>query len=373
MPERKAKGKRRHRRGEGSTYAVNDGGWMAALPLGYDRKTGKRRSIRRRAPDQASAERALQRLQREYGKAGDIAFDRLEDYLADWLAIIEPTVSPATLVSYTGHVDNHIVPLLGSSTVGALRPPDVHRLIRHLIDGGKSAATVGRIITTLRMALQTAVRDGDLTINVAQVKLPRVSREPIEAMTPVQAQAILDAAAGDEDIPPHPFEPVYVLLLGTGMRAGEALGLDWRDVNLDDATVFVRRGKTRAATRTIPLQPFVVKALQRQRALTPRYGPDEPVFLGSRKSRITGGIERLGVSTVSHAFDRMLAAADLPEMTLHQLRHGCATLLLAQGVPMRVISEILGHANPSMTANVYAHVGADTKRSAMEQLEEILG
>ena len=72
MPERKAKGKRRHRRGEGSTYAVNDGGWMAALPLGYDRKTGKRRSIRRRAPDQASAERALQRLKREYGK--DLCF-----------------------------------------------------------------------------------------------------------------------------------------------------------------------------------------------------------------------------------------------------------------------------------------------------------
>ena len=74
---------RRHQRGQGSTYPVADGGWMAALSLGYDRKTGKRRVIRRRAPDDKAADRALKRLQHEWGLAGEVAFVRLDDYLTD--------------------------------------------------------------------------------------------------------------------------------------------------------------------------------------------------------------------------------------------------------------------------------------------------
>lgn len=336
---------------------------MASLTVGYDRKTGKRRYVRRRADDDKAAERALERLQREYGRAGEVAFERLEDYLGEWLAIVEPSIARSTLVSYQGHVDNHILPVLGARTVGSLRPPDVHRLIRKLLDEGKSPATAGRIITTLRMALQQAVRDGELTINPAAVRLPRVVREPVTAMTQEHAEVILDVIKG------QPFEAVYILLLGTGMRAGEACALDWRDVDLEAGTVFVRKGKTRAATRTIPLPPFVVRALEAHRAATPRYGPHEPVFLGTRRTQTTGAIERLRVSTISHAFPRLLERHKLPTMRLHDLRHATATLLLAKGVPMRVISEILGHANPSVTANVYAHVGEATKRQAMDGLE----
>src|SRR3990167_10185385 len=149
---------RRHRRGEGSTYQVADGGWMAPLSLGYDRKTGKRRVIRRRAADPDSAERALKRLQHEWGLAGEVAFVRLDDYLTDWLAVIEPSIAASTHVSYSGHVTIHIAPLLGHLSVGSLRPTDVHRLIRRSLDDGASASTVGRIVTTLRMALQAAVR-----------------------------------------------------------------------------------------------------------------------------------------------------------------------------------------------------------------------
>ena len=360
---------------------------MAALSLGYDRKTGKRRVIRRRAPDDKAADRALKRLQHEWGLAGEVAFVRLDDYLTDWLAVIEPTIAASTHVSYSGHVDNHISPLLGHLSVGSLRPTDVHRLIRRSLDDGASASTVGRIVTTLRMALQAAVRDGELTTNVAQVKLPRVTREPIEAMTAQRAQQILEAVKGDH------LEALYVLLLGTGMRLGEACGLDWRDVDLGlsgsrvssvsrapgsrettgaepvrgAAQVFIRHGKTRSATRTIPLAPFVVRALAAHKAATPRYGASEPVFLGERTS------ERLRGSTVSHAFPRLMVAAGLPRLTVHALRHGTATLLLAKGLPMRDIADILGHANPSLTARVYAHTIQESRDRAARLLEEALG
>jgi integrase len=257
--------------------------------------------------------------------------------------------------------------LLGAFTVGALRPADVHRLIRKSLDGGASPSTVGRIVTTLRMALGQAVRDGELTVNVAQVRLPRVHRETIEAMTATRAQAILEAVKDDD------LEALYVLLLGTGMRLGEACALDWRDVVIDSqkhsdsGSVFIRHGKTRAATRTIPLAPYVVRALLVQRAKSPRVGPSEPVFLGPRTS------ERLTTGTASHALPRLMEAAGLPRITPHKLRHGTATLLLAKGMAMRDIADILGHSNPSVTANVYAHTVQESRDRAATLLEEAMG
>lgn len=371
MPE-EAKKARRHRRGEGATYPLKDGGWMAQLQVGYDRRTGKRRYVRRRATDEKDADRKLTRLQLEWGRAGDVAFQRLDDYLADWLDGIEGTIAPSTLRSYRGHVDNHIAPLLGAITVGALRPDDVKRLIRRATVDGSKPATVGRIVTTLRMALQQAVREGELVTNPALVKLPRVTREPVEAMTAAKAEAILATVrAKGADGKASWMEPIITLLLGTGMRAGEACALDWRDLDLEAGTVLIRAGKTRAATRTIHLVPFVVRSLERHRAATPRYGPREPVFLGPLRSRKTRQLERTRVDAVSHAFPDLLEARGMDRMRVHDLRHGTATLLLARGVPMRVISEVLGHANPALTARLYAHVGDESKRAAMALLADL--
>jgi integrase len=358
--------KRRHRRNEGSTYRVKDGGWMAALSLGTDRKTGKRRVVRRRAPDQPAAERALKRLQREWGQAGEVAFVRLDDYLDDWLAAIEPSIAPATLMSYRSHVDTHISPFLGHLTVGSLRPADAQRLANRIHAGGRSPSTVAHVISTLRMALSQAVRDGELTANVAQsVRLPRQAHDPVEALTLQRARDIRAA------VKEHWLEPIVTLLLGTGMRLGEACALDWHDVDLAKARILIRHGKTRSATRTVHLVPFVVAALERQRVSTKRYGPNEPVFLGTRINRRTRTIERLSGQSVTHAFPDLLEAKGLPRMRVHDLRHGTATLLLAEGVPMRVISEILGHANPALTARLYAHVSDESARSAMASLENI--
>jgi integrase len=339
---------------------------MAALSLGYDPKTGKRRVVRRRATDPDDAERKLTRLQREWGIAGEVAFVRLDEYLADWLSAVKPSVAPSTFVSYQGHIDKHIAKSLGHLTVGSLRPTDVQRFVQRLHDSGLSASTVAHVVSTLRMALGEAVRDGELTVNAAQhVRLPRQTHAPIEAMTLDRAQAIRKAVKG------HWLEPVITLLLGTGMRVGEACALDWRDVDLAKGSAFVRRGKTRAATRTVPLVPFVVKALKAHRAATKRYGPKEPVFLGTRVNRRTRAIERLSAQSVTHAFPKLLVTKGQPTMRVHDIRHGTATLLLAERVPMRVISEVLGHANPAITARLYAHVSDETARSAMGVLEAL--
>lgn len=267
----------------------------------------------------------------------------------------EPNVSPATMVSYSGHVERHISPLLGGIMVARLQPSDVRRLIADRLRAGLSAATVGRIVTTLRIALGQAVKDRSLPDNAAAgVRLPRVIREPVRALTAEQVVKIRDAIRGDQ------FEAFYVLLMGSGLRAGEACGLDWRDIDFDRRSVFVRKGKTARAVRTVPISAEVVEVLRQHRATAKRVGPREPVFIGPRTK------DRLVPSTVSHAFPRLLEAHGLPRMRVHDLRHGYATRSVARGVHMQVIADNLGHANPAITASTYAHVAPEHRREAAD-------
>lgn len=332
-----------------------EGVWVARVSLG--RAGAKRIRHKERAATEPLAWAALEKLQRTYGVGGDLATMTLDEYLGDWLLAHGPTVKPSTLRSYSGHVKHHIAPLLGGIIVARLRRADVRRLIAESLAAGASPATVGRIVSTLRVALAAAVADRAIVDNPAAVRLPKVTREPVRVLTLPDARRVMDAVAE------HPLAPLYVLLLGSGLRLGEALGLDWRDVHLDDAYVSVRVSKTRV--RATPISDEAVDALRAHMKATSRYGLDEPVFLGLRGD---AALRRLGPSAPSHAFRRLLLVAKLRPMRVHDLRHGAASLMLAGGAPMRVISEQLGHANPSMTAKVYAHVLPESQRAAVSAL-----
>jgi integrase len=347
---------------------------VAAYSLGVDRRTGRRRIVRRYMPTEREADAELARIRRRYEGVGPVAAMTVDEYLAEWLDAVRLTVARRTHESYAGLATQHVSPLLGGIRVGELRPSDVGRLSRDRIGAGLSPSTVRAIVGVLRAALGQAVRDGELPSNVARIRLPRVERERVEAMTPETADAILDLARFrvDEDGREHGalLEPLVTLLLGCGLRIGEACALDWRDLALPRPgqpaagreSVTVRLGKTAASRRTVPLPAFVTAALVAHRARSARVGQTEPVFIGER-----GG--RLRRETASHAFHRLQERAGLEPIRLHDLRHGTATLLVARGVPMRVVAEVLGHADPSVTANVYAHVSLDSKAAAMAEMD----
>lgn len=179
-------------------------------------------------------------------------------------------------------------------------------------------------------------------------------------MTPERAREILAAVAGDRNA------ALYELLLGSGMRVGEALALDWRDVDLERGTVFIRKGKTARAVRTIPVPPTVTASLRAHRTRSATIDPTAPVFVGERKG------QRLRVDVALHRFLELLRAAKVPPMRIHDLRHGHATLLLAAGVPMQAIADQLGHANPALTAAIYAHVQPGALRKAVNALDDYI-
>jgi integrase len=349
---------RRGRRGEGSVYwSKTDRRWVARWPLGVI--DGRRRAKRVKCRTERQANAELERLRRAYGAGVSPTTGTLDEYLADWLETPRD-IEPSTLRSYREHVNNHISPLLGGIPVVQLQPADVDRLIRDRLRfqrNGKylSPTTVGRIVTTLRIALNRAVRRGALPVNVAAlVDLPRPTRYTVPAMSDPEADRILDAVEG------HWLEPVIRLLFGSAIRLGEAVSLNQGDVFPEQA--FVRLRKSKTTIRAVPISEDAIAGIAQALAVAPRRGPDEPLFFGVR----TG--ERLTGASVSHAFPKLLVDAGLPRVTPHGLRHGAATLMVAKGVHMRIVAEQLGHRNPAITARVYAHVIPEVQRAAVDAL-----
>jgi integrase len=199
-------------------------------------------------------------------------------------------------------------------------------------------------------------------------------------MSPEQARAFLDLVRGDR------LEALYTVALAIGLRQGEALGLQWNDIDLDTGTLSVRHAlqriggklqlvepKTRLSRRTIAMPPIVVTSLRAHRARQLQ----ERLWAGSRwqegnyvfASRIGTPLDG---TNVTHGLQATLIAAGLPRQRFHDLRHACASLMLAQGVHPRVVMETLGHSQISLTMNTYSHVIPSLQREAADRMEEVL-
>src|SRR5574337_419947 len=182
----------RRRYGTGTLFRLPSGHWRAQVA--FRRADGRRRQISRDARTEEDARRLLDGLLEQLGRDHDPA-DRetVGAYLVTWLAQVEPSVRPRTIVSYRGLLTKHVDPLLGGIFLDRLRPSDVGRLIADRLSVGLSPTTVTRILVVLSMALAAAVRDGPIPRNVARlVRWPKVERHEISALSVATARRILE-------------------------------------------------------------------------------------------------------------------------------------------------------------------------------------
>jgi integrase len=374
---------RRRGAGEGNIYQRADGRWEARLHLGYEAGRRRRKSFyghtRREVQDQLT--RALRDVQQGLPVATDER-QTVEQYLRRWLAeAVRPSVRPRTYTTYEMYARVHLIPELGSIPLVRLTPQHVQTLLNAKLRSGLAPRSVHHLRAILRRALNQAHRWGMVPRNVATlVDPPRVPRYEVRPMTPEQARVFLDAARG------HRHEALYTVALAVGLRQGEALGLRWEDIDLDAGTLAVRHAlqrvggklqlvepKTRLSRRTIALPPLVVGALRAHRTRQ----LEERLWAGSRWREqnyvFTTSIGTpLDGTNVTHHLQAMLSAAGLPKQRFHDLRHACASLLLAQGVHPRVVMETLGHSQISLTMNTYSHVIPSLQRDAADRMEEML-
>ncbi len=378
----------RRPRGEGAVFQTKDGQWRARLSLGLVNVDGRPRLRVREArfPTQREALAALRQWQRDLADGLPVRPDRetVGQFLTGWLEdVVRPRARPRTYASYAQVARLHLLPGLGHLRLAALGPQQVQAYLNQKLATGLSPRTVQYHRAILRCALNRALKWGLVKRNVATlVEPPRVERQDVQPFTPEQAARLLAAVRGQR------LEALYTVALALGLRQGEALGLRWEDVDLEAGRLHVRvqlqrlegRGpqlvalKTASSRRALPLPPFAIEALRRHRArqleerlaLGPAWQEHGLVFT----STIGTPLEARNVLRDYHA---LLARAGLPRKRFHDLRHTCATLLLLQGVDLRVVMEILGHSQISLTANTYTHVAEALKRQAAERLEALLG
>jgi integrase len=232
--------------------------------------------------------------------------------------------------------------------------------------------------------LEDAERLGLVQRNVSKhVRAARRDTAEIQTMTEEQANQFLAVAKDDR------FYALYVLALMTGMREGELLGLRWSDVNLKTGSLQVSvavqeadRGfilaepKTAYSKRRITLPSTAVEALRQHRSKQDeerlKAGEMWNAAPGLVFANIHGGLMATQ-SLTKRGFKKLLAQAGLPDLHFHCLRHTAATLLLSRGVHVKVVSEMLGHADITITLRTYAHVTPTMQQAAADEMEKVFG
>jgi len=368
---------------EGTISLRKDGRWQARLHLGYE--AGRRRRKSFYGHTRREVQEQLTRALRDQQQGIPVATDErqtVEQYLRRWLTdAVRPSVRASTYAAYEMHLRLYLIPELGRIPLARLTPQHVQALINAKLRSGLAPRSVLHMRAVLRRALNQALRWGLVPRNVATlVDPPRVPRYEVQAITPQQARAFLDAVRGDR------LEGLYTVALAVGLRQGEVLGLRWEDLDLEGGFLTVRHAlqrvggrlqlvepKTRLSCRTIAMPPLVVGALRehRKRQLQERLWAGSRWHEGGYVFATTIGTPLDGTN-VTHHLQALLLGADLPRQRFHDLRHACASLLLAQGVHPRVVMEMLGHSQIGLTMNTYSHVIPALKREAADQMEAIL-
>ncbi len=362
-PERARRGHLRH-------------GYRIDLPIGAD---GKRRQSRTggfatKRDAQRALTDALGRLDR--GTYVEVGRQTVGDYLEGWLAG-KARLRATTARSYEAHIRLYLRPHLGQLRLTDLRTTDVERMYAKIgAERALSAATVRRVHATLLSALNTAVRRHLIAVNVAaHVELPAASRAPVRVWSPEQVGRFLDFA--DEDR----LSALYHLVALRGLRRGEAVGLRWTDVDLDAGRLRVAQQvvqlgyatavgepKTATGARTVSLDVDTCAVLRahraRQAAERLAWGP-----AWSDSGRVFTREDGAGVHPeyVSRHFAALARAAGLPPIRLHDLRHTAASLALAAGVPLKIVSDQLGHSSITITADTYTSVLPAVAHDAAER------
>ena len=347
----------------------------------------------------AAAQLRIEISKAEAGAWVEPSKQRLDAYLAEW--VCGQRLSAATLASYRKNIRLHIDPHLGETPLARLTGAAVDAWMRKLETsgradgrGGLSARTVRYVYTVLRSALGDAVKHGRLSVNPTDRSTPpspSEARPPeMQAWTAAELGRFLRwAQARDADLAMG-----WRLLAATGMRRGEALALRWRDVDLDAGRLQVRRslgvvkakgageqlveGPTKTGqARVVDIDADTVAALRAYRAARGLLALDlvrDAALVLSTLEGTHRHPERYSRRFVEQLVQarRALGEEQLPRIRLHDLRHTHATLLLAAGEPVKVVSERLGHANATITLTVYQHVHPGMGRQAADRFAALL-
>lgn len=304
----------------------------------------------------------------------------VDEYMRLWLDdVAKPDVRDTTFRVYEQMTRLYILPALGRIRLGSLQPGHIQKLHADMQERNLSRNTVQRAHRVLHNALNRAVEWGYVPRNVASVVHPPTpKRTELNILDANQARKLLDTAKGTR------WEALIALAVATSLREGELLGLKWSDVDLESGTLRVQRQlgiigkrlvepKTNSTRRSMHLPAYALAALRTHRIrqnearlMLRSDWEDNDLIFSTHAGR------PLMARNVVREFKNLLKKADLPDIRFHDLRHTAATLMLLQGVPVKVVQERLGHSQISLTLGTYAHVLPSMDKDAADKLDQLL-
>ena len=370
------------------------------IVLSYTDSAGKRRQpwIGTGLPvkgNKKRAEKMLAETRKDFtipkGQVSELSPDMaFSDYMRYWLKMMRTAVTETTYSSYCFNVEKHIIPYFEplGVTLAGLQPRQIQSFYLHEAETLKNTSIL-RFHANLHKALKYAVRIDLIASNpVDKVDRPKPQAFMASYYSAEEMEKLFEAAQG------HKLELIIQLAAFYGLRRAEVMGLRWEAIDFEANTMEVKRivtqasidgkkvlvqadrAKTKSSLRTLPLVPPIrdrlleLKGQQEtyRRLCRSSYNPD---YLGYLCVDEIGNILR--PNYVSEQFPKLLEKNGLRPIRFHDLRHSCASLLLANGVPMKQIQEWLGHSDFSTTANIYAHLDYASKLSSAQAMLECLG
>lgn len=372
------------KRGEGSIYPRRKNGKVVGYEVAV---VVNGRTIRRLAPDAASAEALRKKLVADRDAGVDVVGGEqtVTTWANTWYEQKARVLKPRTLDGYRSQLEIYVLPVIGSRRLREVHADMLQQLINHIQDdiaahtrhrGARTAVAVGNLLDRV---FDMAERRGLIARNPMDgVELPSYKAPRVTPPTDAQLAAVLAAAAASRT------PPLWYLYGLLGLRRGEGIGLRWGDVDLDAGTITIRQQiqataaqgvyvgtpKSEASERTLPLPPAAVEQLRSWRSvvaarqLRARGWQNNDLVFPGKAGR------PMWPTAVDAAWRQLRAAAGLPEtVRLHHLRHMVATLLDEAGATQALKADILGHEQTNITAR-YTHGRLAAMRRVLETVAE---
>lgn len=368
--------------GRGSIYQDKHGTWWAQLPPD---ELGRR--PKRSAKTEQEAVKKLAELEAERAKGINLSerSPTVEQWLTTWLeVIVKPNVRPNVYEDYANQCRLYIIPYIGRIQLSKLSKLHVQQMLNKLRESGRSIGTLRLARARIKSALNEAIEAKLISENVAKLaKLPTADDEDGEMHILTETQALFFLAA----LALHRLYALYFVALMTGARQAELVGLRWSDVDFTKRVIHIKsqlhnkrraivrsRPKTPKSRRTIPMDDVLIEVLREHQ----RSQLEEKRLLGTDWKEYTLVFpSQIGTplhhTSLHRHFKTAIRRLGMPDIRFHDLRHTAASLMLANGVPLADVSEILGHSNPAITARLYLHGSEEGKVKAIETMGRLLG
>ncbi len=327
----------------------------ASYHVKYKAGDGRVRWERHGSAKEARARKAEVELElaRSQGRWAPPARITLNEYAERWLAAHGPSLRPRTLAEYRRILERELLPRLGALPLAAISRSQLKAFAAEKAQAGLAANTVRNLLAPLREILASAVDDELIRANPA-ARLKRQGPPPrrIEPPSRAQVEAVIAAATAET-------ARVITLAATSGLRRGEIFALRWADVDFEARTLRVgasnhagtiNEPKTQAGTRLVPMFGSVRRVLLEQRAASRFKRPEDLLF------PTAAGTPERPDNWIGREWYSALKRAGVKHFRFHDLRHFAVSQLIAQGANVLQLARIAGHADPSITLRVYAHL-----------------